>query len=136
MDESKNHSGIPRESDWSDKTILIAEDVESNFIYLQELLRPSCVKLVWAKNGKEAVENVKRNKHINLVLMDILMPELDGYEATREIKNIRQDLPVIAQTAYSLESENEQTREAQFDDYLIKPIWSPQLKHVIEKYLR
>ncbi len=133
--EKERNAGSPRERDWSENTILIAEDVESNFIYLRELLRPSAVKLIWAKNGKEAVEQAKNTRNINLVLMDILMPEMDGYDATREIKRLRPELPVIAQTAYSLESENEQSREAQFDDYLIKPIWSPQLMSAIEKYL-
>ncbi len=123
------------ERNWSEKTVLIAEDVESNFIYLQELLRPSGVKLIWAKNGHEAVEKVKKHRKIDLILMDILMPEMDGYEAARIIKSINTGIPIIAQTAYSLESERDKTRARNFDDYLIKPIWSPQLISAMEKYL-
>ncbi len=126
----------PRDREWSGKTVLIAEDVESNFIYLQELLRPTGLKLQWAKNGQEAVDLVKKIKTIDLVLMDILMPEMDGYEATRIIKSLRPQLPVIAQTAYSLESERDKAEAVNFDDYLIKPIWSPQLMSAMEKFLR
>ncbi|MFW5819687.1 MAG: hybrid sensor histidine kinase/response regulator [Bacteroidota bacterium] len=125
---------VPKEHHWRNRTILIAEDVESNFIYLQELLKPTEAKLIWAKDGKEAVENIKSDKEIDMVLMDILMPEMDGYEATRVIKKMRPNLPVIAQTAYSLEgSENKEDVE-RFDDFLIKPIWSPQLMEAIEKH--
>jgi two-component system sensor histidine kinase/response regulator len=125
---------VPREHNWEKKTILIAEDVESNFIYLQELLKPTNAGLVWAKNGVEAVKAIKTNKKIDLVLMDILMPEMDGYEATKEIKNIRPEMPVIAQTAYSLEGNDKKEDVDRFDDFLIKPIWSPQLMEAIEKY--
>jgi signal transduction histidine kinase/CheY-like chemotaxis protein len=121
--------------DWSNRTILIAEDVESNYIYLQELLRPSKLKLIWAKNGKEAVEHVKKNSTIELVLMDILMPEMDGYEASKQVKNLRPELPIIAQTAYSIESDKDKENLLNFDDYLIKPIWSPQLMSAMEKHL-
>ncbi|MFW5820142.1 MAG: hybrid sensor histidine kinase/response regulator [Bacteroidota bacterium] len=119
---------------WENRTILIAEDVESNFIYLQELLKPSDAKLIWARNGKEAVGYVKSNKDIDLVLMDILMPEMDGYEATKEIKKMRPELPVIAQTAYSLEGSENKDDVKRFDDFLIKPIWSPQLMEAIGKH--
>ncbi len=135
-DKLKTKTATSGEREWSEKTVLIAEDVESNFIYLQELLRPSRVNLIWARNGKEATENVKKHKNIDLVLMDILMPEMDGYEATRIIKSMRNDLPVIAQTAYSLDSDKEKSESANFDDYLIKPIWSPQLLSAMEKYLK
>ncbi len=126
-------SKVSSEQNWENRNILIAEDVESNFIYLQELLKPTGAHLIWAKNGKEAVKNVKTDKKIDLVLMDILMPEMDGYEATREIKKMRPELPVIAQTAYSLEGGDNKEDVKRFDDFLIKPIWSPQLIEAIEK---
>ncbi len=135
-EKPKVKTNRPGERNWSDKTVLIAEDVESNFIYLQELLRPSRINLIWAKNGKEAIDHVKKNHAINLVLMDILMPEMDGYEASRVVKSLRKELPIIAQTAYSLESEKDKTAALNFDDYLIKPIWSPQLMAAIGKYLK
>ncbi len=120
---------------WSDRLILIAEDVDSNFIYLEELLRPTKIKILWAKNGKEAVEKVKANPGIELVLMDILMPEMDGYQASREIKAFRNDLPIIAQTACAIEGSEKSEQNRNFDSFLTKPIWSPQLLAAIDKYI-
>jgi CheY-like chemotaxis protein len=120
---------------WNDKQILIAEDVESNFVYLRELLNPTHVKIYWAKNGREAVKICSENKDISLVLMDILMPEMDGYEAARLIKKGRPDLPVIAQTAYSMEGDEYLESLKYFDNYLTKPIWSHELLDTLSKYL-
>lgn len=120
---------------WKDKQILIAEDVESNFIYLREILRPTNVQLHWAKNGKEAVEICRQNNNIDLVLMDILMPEMDGYEAAKLIKKNRSTLPIIAQTAYSLEEENYEESLKYFEQYMTKPIWSHELLNTLSKYL-
>ncbi len=126
----------PNERDWSGHTILIAEDVESNYIYIKELLKPTKVELLWAENGKIALDLVKSNKKIELVLMDILMPEMDGYESAMEIKQLHPDLPIVAQTAYSMEDSGEKGEMIKnFNDILIKPIWSPQLLSVIDKYI-
>lgn len=133
-DDNDQTDDIAYPKDWEDKTILIAEDVESNFIYLQELLKPTRAELIWVKNGEEAILEVEKNKKIDLVLMDILMPEMDGYEASRKLKEIRPDLPLIAQTAYSMEGDKNAEAHTFFDDYLIKPIWSPQLLAAIEKH--
>lgn len=131
-DEGKKASS---KSDFSAFTILIAEDVESNFIYLQELLRQTNANLIWSQNGLQAVKEVETNPKIDLVLMDILMPEMDGYQASKKIKALRNNLPIIAQTAYSLEGGRDKEELINFDDYLIKPIWSPQLISAISKYL-
>ncbi len=120
---------------WKEKQILIAEDVESNFIYLREILRPTRVQIHWARNGKEAVEICKENNKIDLVLMDILMPEMDGYEAARQIKKSRSELPIIAQTAYSLEEEDYQESFKFFEQYMTKPIWSHNLLNTLSRYL-
>jgi signal transduction histidine kinase len=120
---------------WKDKQILIAEDVESNFIYLREILGPTKVQIQWAKNGREAVEMCSSNLNLHLVLMDILMPEMDGYEAARLVKQARPDLPVIAQTAYSLEEDDYKESLGYFDKYMIKPIWSHELLAILAQYL-
>jgi len=120
---------------WSDRLILIAEDVDSNYIYLEELLRPTKIKLMWAKNGQEAVDMVKENPNIELVLMDILMPEMDGYQASKEIKSFRKDLPIIAQTACAIEGNEKSEQNMHFDSFLTKPIWSPQLLALVDKYI-
>lgn len=121
--------------DWSKNSILIAEDVESNFIYLREILKPTKVNLIWAQNGLEAVQQVRTNKDIELVLMDILMPEMDGIEASKSIKELRPDLPVIAQTAYNLDGHEDQSELEGFSEFLTKPIWSPKLMSTVEKYI-
>ncbi len=123
------------QKNWKNKTILIAEDIESNFIYLHEILKPTEARLIWAKNGREAVTHCQKNDRIDIVLMDILMPEMDGYEALEKIKGINEDLPVVAQTAYSLEGETDRTQTERFDDYLTKPIWSNHLLSTLGKYL-
>ena len=120
---------------WKEKQILIAEDVKSNFIYLKEILFPTGVQIEWAKNGMEAVEICTKNNNIQLVLMDILMPIMDGYEAARRIKQTRPELPVIAQTAYTLEEDDYKEYHSYFDKYMIKPIWSHDLLATLSQYL-
>ena len=86
------------------------------------MLKATKVNLLHAWDGSEAVEVVKSHPNISLVLMDIKMPIMDGYEATRQIKQIRPELPVIAQTAYALSQERKQALEAGCDNYITKPI--------------
>jgi len=118
---------------WAGKTILIAEDVESNFIYLSEILKDTGVNILWAENGKVACEIAKRNSKIDLILMDILMPEMDGYEATVKIKEDRPEVPVIAQTAYHLDEDDYRDAGTYFSKVLIKPIWSHDLMNALEE---
>ncbi len=89
----------------SDKTILIVEDDNSNYMLLDKLLTLENANTIWAKNGEESIEIFKENKNIDLILMDLKMPVMDGYEATRQIKQLSKKLPIIALTAYT-ESEN------------------------------
>jgi PAS domain S-box-containing protein len=121
--------------DWSDKLILVAEDVESNFFLIQTILNKTGVKLLWAKNGQEAQEMCRNNFEIDLVLMDIQMPVMSGYDATREIKKIRPSLPIIAQTAYAMSGEKEKTMEAGCDDYIPKPLKKRELISKIHRFL-
>ncbi len=125
----------PKVNNWENRQILIVEDIKSNYVYLEELLSPTHISIVWAKNGVEAINVVKSNPKIELVLMDILMPEMDGFEAAREIKKIREELPIIAQTAFSIEDGTKEEDKKNFNAYLIKPIWAPQLIASLENYL-
>jgi CheY-like chemotaxis protein len=118
---------IPSSLDWHDKTILIAEDIESNYYLLKIILRSTHAKTLWAVNGQEAVDMVIQNPEISLVLMDIRMPVMNGYDATRLIKKLRTDLPVIAQTAYSLDGDKNKSFEAGCDEYITKPVNAGQL---------
>ncbi len=115
---------------WSNKTFLIAEDEEINYIFLEEALKHTSVKILRASNGDEAVEIFKANK-IDLVLMDIKMPKKNGYDAKDLIKKINPNVPIIAQTAYALSGEREKILDAGFDDYIAKPIKQANLLEVI-----
>lgn len=117
-----------------EKTILIAEDEIFNYYYIEELLEPMKIKTLHAWNGKEAVEMAKKRSDISLVLMDILMPEMDGITATKLIKEIRPQLPVVAQTAYGSREDRENAHKSGFDFYLSKPIARDLLVEVIDKY--
>ncbi len=119
---------------WKDKVILIAEDDENNYSFIKEVLTNTCVQLIWVKNGQEAVEICRSDKNIDLVLMDVKMPLMDGYTATKSIKSLRKNLPVIALTAYAGEIEKEDSRKAGCDDYLSKPVKSVDLLPLINKY--
>lgn len=123
------------DNNWSDKTILVAEDVDTNFLLVQKMLRKTEVKLVWAKTGLEAVEAVQKNTAIDLVLMDVRMPVMNGLDATRKIKEMRPNLPIIAQTAYAMDGDRENSIQAGCDDYISKPINMKLFIELIAKYL-
>lgn len=108
---------------WSNRVVLITEDEEVNFFYLKTLLKKTQARILRAKNGKEAVDIISEYKgDIDLVLMDINMPVMDGYEAMRIIKSRHPDLPIIAQTAYTLNNDRHKCLKAGFNDYIAKPI--------------
>ena len=120
---------------WSEKTILIAEDIDANFLFLEKILQDTKVKIVRAINGKEAIDIYKENQNINLILMDIRMPEIDGFDATKEIKKINKNVPIIVETAYSIEHGKEMGKESGCDDYIVKPININKLIAVINKHI-
>lgn len=115
--------------------ILIVEDVESNYLYLNAVLSKLNVNIEWVKNGLEAVNFAKEHPEISLILMDLQMPEMNGYDATREIKKIYPDLKIIAQTAFAMSDDRAKAIEAGCDDYLAKPIRSKDLLDTVNKYL-
>jgi PAS domain S-box-containing protein len=121
--------------DYSGKTILIAEDEKSNFDFLRILFMRMNIKVLWAKDGIEAVNMAETDPSINLVLMDIKMPLMNGFEATKLIKIQRPDLPIIAQTAYAMISDKQEADEAGCDAYLSKPIKINQITEILEKFL-
>lgn len=113
--------------DFKNYTILITEDVDFSFIYMEAVLRRTGVKVIWAQNGKEAVEIIKTNLEIDLVLMDMYMPVMDGYTATEIISKLRPSLPIIAQTAFCLSEDIKKCYEAGCTGYLSKPVRKEQL---------
>ena len=126
---------ILEEVDWSDYTLLVAEDEEMNFLFLQEALRSTSIKIIWARNGTEAIDMVKKHK-IDVVLMDVKMPDMDGYESSGFIKGINPDLPVIMQTAFAFNDEAEKQNKKFYDDFLTKPINRKHLIGALSRFLK
>ncbi len=120
--------------DWGDKVILVVEDVDTNKIFFDAALRRTHAKIIWARDGREAVDMFRDNE-VDLVLMDLQIPIMDGYTATKEIKKIRPEVPVVAQTAHVMSGEREKCLEAGCDDYLAKPIRLQILIDTLSKFL-
>ena len=116
--------------------VLIVEDDEISSYLLQRSLKSKNLTQLYAKNGHQAVELVKSHPEINLVLMDMKMPLMNGYEATRQIKQFRPDLPVIAQTAFTTKEENEKAKAAGCDHVITKPIKRKELLELTNKLLK
>jgi len=108
---------------WENRVVLITEDEEVNFYYLKTIFKKTEAKIIRAKNGKEAVEIIgAHHGSIDLILMDLNMPVMDGYEAMRIIKAKHPKIPIIAQTAYTLSEDRHKCIKAGFNDYISKPI--------------
>jgi len=121
--------------DFANKLILVAEDDDVNYLYLQEILSQTAANFIRAKNGKQAVELMSTVPNINIVLMDIKMPLMTGLEATIEIRKINKNVPIIAQTAYAFEEEKQHALRLGCNDYISKPIKRTMLIALIEKYI-
>ncbi|NMC99146.1 MAG: transporter substrate-binding domain-containing protein [Bacteroidales bacterium] len=115
------------------KKILIAEDDEYNYLYLKELLNDLNFELIYTKNGSEAIKVCESNMDIDLILMDIKMPSMTGDIATKFIKSINPNIPIIALSAYALEHEKVKYENI-FDEFLTKPINEEELKLILIKY--
>ena len=116
-------------------TILIAEDELSNFYYLEAILEDFQFHLIHVENGKDAVEKVKSDQTIDLILMDFNMPIMNGIDATIEIRKTNKTVPIIALTAYAMSEDRDRAISAGCTDYLPKPIPRDQLLETIHKYI-
>lgn len=130
---SKNDS--EKKLNLGDSTILVCEDEMSNYHYLEAVLLKENCKLIHVANGKEALAAIKENNSIDLILMDLKMPEMDGFEATAKIREIRSDIPIIAQSAFVLNEEKEKSLKVGCNDFLSKPLSKELLFKTIQKYL-
>jgi CheY-like chemotaxis protein len=110
----------------------VAEDENSNFELIKTILIKTHARVLRASNGEEAVEMVEKNQHIDLILMDIRMPVMDGYQATRIIKSLHPDLPVVGLTAYAMPDDKEKSRLAGFDEHISKPFHSMDLLNKLD----
>lgn len=129
---SQNHIKIP---DWTGKKILIVEDVETNMLFFKAALSRTGATLLWAMDGYESIAMCQEDPEINLILMDLRMPNLDGFQATEAIKSFRPELPIIAQTTYTEDVDTDRLYEAGCDDYLPKPIRFDDLLNSIGKLI-
>jgi CheY-like chemotaxis protein len=115
--------------------ILIVEDDESSEMLISIVAQSMAKEIISAKTGLEAVAACRNHPDLDMVLMDIRMPEMNGYSATREIRKFNKDVIIIAQTAYALEGDNEKAIEAGCNDYISKPIKKIELLEKIRKFL-
>jgi signal transduction histidine kinase/CheY-like chemotaxis protein len=136
LSSEKKHSRVDKAKlfDWSNKNVLVAEDEDLNYKVLESVLTRAKANVWRAKDGVEAIE-VCQATTIDLVLMDIQMPRMDGYMATRKIKQFNKNLPVIAQTSYAMAGERENCLAAGCDDYLSKPLNLEELLIKCNRYL-
>jgi len=114
--------------------VLIAEDDESSFLYLSSALRGIYSELLKASNGTDAVELCKAHSDIDLILMDIKIPLMDGYEVTRKIREFNQEVVISAQTAYAMMGDREKALEAGCNGYIAKPVDRETLKSLIHSF--
>ena len=115
-------------------TLLIAEDEAYNMLYINELFSNSNYKIIEATNGAEAIELALAHPEIDMVFMDIKMPLINGNDAMLKIKNKKPNLPIIALSAFAMESDKENALNNGFDAYLTKPIDRKQLFELIERF--
>ena len=114
--------------------ILVAEDDQVSELLLEEELITVGKEILKVKTGADAVESCRNNPDIGLVLMDIRMPEMGGYEASRKIREFNKEIVIIAQTAYGLSGDREKAIEAGCNDYISKPTNVAELLALIQKY--
>ncbi|MBM3434779.1 MAG: response regulator [Bacteroidetes bacterium] len=129
------YTGPKNINNWQEKTILIVEDNNSSFLLLKYYLEHTGARILHTISGKEAIEICKSNPEISIVLMDIQLPDLSGYETTTLIKKHRNDLPVIAQTAHALTEDFYKSKNAGCDDYIAKPYGKDKLLSILNEYL-
>jgi CheY-like chemotaxis protein len=120
---------------WKDKRILIAEDEELNWLFIREMLRKTGSEILRAKNGVEAVSVTKKIAP-DIILMDLKMPELDGIEATRKIRIFNKQVPIIAQTAFVMAEEKEESLRAGCNQFVTKPLDRTIIMELIDGYFK
>jgi signal transduction histidine kinase/CheY-like chemotaxis protein len=133
--ESYSESKTPeKETEAKQLKVLIAEDEKTSDLLMTYNLEGYCKEIIHARNGKEAVEILKSQPDIDLVMMDIRMPEMNGYEATKRIRKFNKDVIIIAQTAYGYSDDREKALASGCNDYISKPIKKEKLIELVKTY--
>ena len=130
------NESIMKPIDWSSRKCLLVDDNKDVLIYLNRVLTDTGVSIITARSGFEAIEIIKATPDIDVVLLDMQMPEMNGIETTREIRKIRKNLPIIAQTAFIFEDDKDIILEAGCDACLIKPIRREHLLTVMSSFVK
>ncbi len=133
--QKEDHPQEPDQFNWEEISILVVEDNYVSYRLLEISLRKTGIGIIHAENGQEAIDKVVQHPEIDIVLMDIQLPVLNGYDATAEIKKLRPDLPVIAQTANAMDDDRLKCLNAGCSDYITKPIMIEKLYDVINNYV-
>lgn len=134
IDFKEELAGAKKKYYWKNKVFLIAEDMESTYMIIEEVLSDTDVDLVWVENGKDAVDYCMENP-VDLVLMDIHMPVMNGLDAIMELKKQKPEIPIIVETTDVMTNEKEKAFTAGCDDYITKPINHKELLATISKYV-
>ena len=118
---------------WKDKTILVVDDTMVNFVLIKTQLRKTQANLMWLENGQEAIDYIKNQGSVDIILMDIRMPVVDGIQASRMIKEMAPNTPIVIQTASVMGAAYEDISSSNCDDTIFKPINSNNLIEIINK---
>lgn len=129
---SFNIRNLAQNYNWSNRSILVVDDDSVSYAYLNELLSYTGAKVYYAENGLRALSECLKNQEIELVLMDIKMPVVDGLESTRLIKKYKPGMKIVAQTAFAMPNDIDRCLHAGCNDYITKPVLPDELFHKIE----
>lgn len=119
---------------WNDKKILVVDDEQMVHFFYREIFKDTGANLLHATDGKSSIEICRKNSDLDIVLMDIQLPNLNGYEALSEIRKFNEEIPVIAQTAFALSADRETVLKAGFDEYVSKPINKYEITQIIQYF--
>lgn len=120
-----------------DKTILVVEDIETSIKFFDAALRKSQAKILWANNGQDAIEILRENVNdIDLVLLDLNLPQVNGFEVLKYLRKINKELPVIVQTAYLFSGERKESMSLGANGFMSKPIHLDELFNNLAEFLR
>ncbi|HEX3007739.1 MAG TPA: PAS domain-containing protein [Bacteroidales bacterium] len=135
-DRKKQLYPVVNNFEWIGKKLLVVDDEELNWIFIRDLIKPTKAELIWARNGKEAVDIYQGDSNIDLILMDFRMPVMNGFEATKVIRSFDSQIPIIALTAFAQEDEKELILHAGCNAFLSKPVGNDQLIKMVNHFLQ
>jgi CheY-like chemotaxis protein len=134
--KARIHEPVSSPVNWTSKKCLLVDDNKDVLLYLNRILLDTGVGIITARSGPEALEIIRKISDIDVIILDMQMPGMNGIEATREIRKIRKNLPIIAQTAFIFEDDRDIIIEAGCDACLIKPIRKEHLLSAMASFIR